>query len=121
MEQAPSLCLAVSACAIAPSPKTEQRSLEEIPDDTLADVMACLATLLVGVGVGVAAAAAAEGVAWSCGGVRLERVEQYKYLGVTFSAAAGGGLVLAQCATAAAALLREALAKGPEWGGRGSV
>ncbi|KAK9836006.1 hypothetical protein WJX81_005419 [Elliptochloris bilobata] len=34
-------------------------------------------------------AAAAKGVAWSCGGVRLERVEQYKYLGVTFSAAAG--------------------------------
>ena len=38
---------------------------------------------------GAESAAAAAGAAWTCGGVELERVERYKYLGLTFSATDG--------------------------------
>ncbi|KAK9843527.1 hypothetical protein WJX81_007413 [Elliptochloris bilobata] len=88
----PDLGYADDFCLLATSPAHLQRLLD-VAHGFLTSVgmeLSVNKTCVMAFGVAAAAAAAAaEGVAWSCGGVRLERVEQYKYLGVTFSAAAG--------------------------------
>ncbi|KAK9839212.1 hypothetical protein WJX81_001712 [Elliptochloris bilobata] len=84
----PDLGYADDFCLLATSPSHLQRLLD-VAHGSLTSVgmeLSVNKTCVMAFGV---AAAAAEGVAWSCGGVQLERVEQYNYLGVTFSAAAG--------------------------------
>ncbi|KAK9833991.1 hypothetical protein WJX81_001172 [Elliptochloris bilobata] len=85
----PDLGYADDFCLLATSPAHLQRLLDVAHGFLTSVGMELSVNKTCVMAFGVAAAAAAEGVAWSCGGVRLERVEQYKYLGVTFSAAAG--------------------------------
>ncbi|KAK9843752.1 hypothetical protein WJX81_004916 [Elliptochloris bilobata] len=85
----PDLGYADDFCLLATSPAHLQRLLDVAHGFLTSVGMELSVNKTCVMAFGVAAAAAAEGVAWSCGGVRLEREEQYKYLGVTFSAAAG--------------------------------